>query len=80
MKDLLEYLTKSIVDEPEKIEIKETEDQGIIIFSIKAGANDIGKLIGKGGKIIKSLRSLMFVRAIKENKKIQLLIEEKTTD
>lgn len=76
MKELLKYLTKSIVDEPDKIEIKETEDQGITVFSIKAGSNDIGKLIGKGGKIIKSLRALMYIRAIKENKKIQLLIEE----
>lgn len=76
MKDLLEFLTKSIVDKPNKIEIKETEDQGINIYLIKADTGDIGKLIGKGGKIIKSLRSLMFVRAIKENKKIQLIIEE----
>ena len=76
MKNLLEYLVKSIVDQPEKIEIGESEENEIIIYCIKADSGDIGKLIGKGGKIIKSLRLLMHTRALKENKKVQLLINE----
>lgn len=76
MKDLLEYLVNSLVDNPKKVEIAESEENGMVIFTVKADSADMGKLIGKGGKIIRSLRSLMYVRAVKENKRIQLILQE----
>ena len=76
MKDLLEYLINSLVDNPKKVEIVETEENGVIIFTVKADPADMGKLIGKGGKIIRSLRSLLYARAVKENKRIQLTLQE----
>jgi uncharacterized protein len=76
MKKLLEYLVTSLADKPKKIEISETEDNGLVTFTVKADSTDMGKLIGKGGKIIRSLRSLMYARAIKENKRVQIVLQE----
>lgn len=77
MKDLLTYLAKSLVDNPDKIEITEENNQeGFVSYSIKAESTDIGKLIGKEGKIIHALRLLMHTRAVKENKKVMLRISE----
>lgn len=76
MRELLLYLVKSLVDHPEAVEVKEREDQGIIILSLKVDAEDMGKVIGKGGKIIKSLRSILRILAIKEAKRVELELEE----
>ena len=75
MKDLLEYLLKGILAD-EKFTIEETEDAGRIIYTIKTDPANVGLVIGKGGRMIKSLRNLLIVRATLEKKAVALNIGE----
>lgn len=75
MKELLEYLLKGVLGE-EKFEIIETEDAGRIIYTIKTDPKNVGLVIGKGGRMIKSLRNVLKVRATLEKKAVALNIGE----
>jgi predicted RNA-binding protein YlqC (UPF0109 family) len=74
MKDLLEFLLKGLLGE-EKFEIVETEDAGRIVFTIKTAPENVGLIIGKGGHMIKSLRSTLKVRATLEKVVVSLNVE-----
>ncbi|MCL4354631.1 KH domain-containing protein [Patescibacteria group bacterium] len=76
MKKTLDFILKSLVDNPDKIEIDEKEENGVITYTISAAEEDMGKVIGKGGKVIKSLRNVMKISAMKENKKIFINLAE----
>lgn len=74
MKDLLEYMLTGILGE-EKFEIVETEDDGRINYTIKSDPKNMGLIIGKGGRMIKSLRNLLKVRATLEKTSVNLNVE-----
>ncbi|MCL4354323.1 KH domain-containing protein [Patescibacteria group bacterium] len=76
MKKTLDFILKSLVDNPDKIDIDEKEENGVITYTISAAEEDMGKVIGKGGKVIKSLRNVMKISAMKENKKIFINLAE----
>lgn len=76
MKKALEYIISQIVDNPEKVEIKEQEDQGIINFFITVDPADMGRIIGKNGKVIRAIRNVVKIAAIKQNKKINISLTE----
>lgn len=76
MKKALEYILSNIVDEPKKVEVSETEDNGITNFTIQVAASDMGKVIGKNGKIIRAIRNVIKISAIKQNKKINIALSE----
>lgn len=73
MKDFLKYLLQLLVDHPEEIQIEE-RSMGENSFQYIIGANkdDFGKIIGKGGKIIQSIRNVAKILAIRENKQIRI--------
>jgi uncharacterized protein len=79
MKKALEYIISQIVDNPEKVEIKEQEDQGMINFTITVAAADMGRIIGKNGKVIRSIRNVIKISAIKQNKKINIALSESSS-
>jgi len=79
MKKALEYIVTQIVDDPEKVEINEQEDQEIINFSITVAPTDMGKVIGKNGKVIRAIRNVVKISAIKQNKKINIALIEKSS-
>lgn len=72
MKDILDYVLKGIVDKPEKISVTESKEDDITRLKIAVDKEDIGKVIGKKGKVIKSIRSLLKVASIKNRQKIFL--------
>lgn len=76
MKKTLTYILEAIVDKPEAIEIQEQEESGIINYNITVDAADMGKVIGKGGKVIRAIRNVMKIPAIKENKRIHVSLNE----
>ncbi|MDD4362771.1 MAG: KH domain-containing protein [Atribacterota bacterium] len=76
MKSTVEFIIKTIVEYPEKVEIDEINTENATILRINANSNDIGKIIGKNGKIIKSLRAIAKAAAIKNNKNILIEIAE----
>jgi len=74
MKDLLEFLLKGVLGK-EKFEIVETEAEGRIDYTIKTAQENVGMIIGKGGKMIKTLRNLLKVRATLEKKAVFINVE-----
>lgn len=74
MKDLVELLTKALVDNPEEVDIKETIGESIIILEIKVGQEDIGKVIGKEGRIANAIRTVVKAAAAKQGKKVTVEI------
>lgn len=72
MKEILECIIKNLVDEKEAIEINEIAGTQSIVFEVKVSENDMGKIIGKQGRIAKSIRTLMKAVANKEHKKVSV--------
>ena len=76
MKKALEYIISSIVESPKEIEITEEESDGIINFIVKVAPSDMGRIIGKNGKVIRGIRNVIKIPAIKQNKKINVTLSE----
>lgn len=76
MKKALEFILSKIVDDPEKIKIDESEDNGVVNFTVTVAKEDMGKVIGKNGKVIKAIRNVLKIPAIKQNKKIFISLTE----
>ncbi|MBN1288013.1 MAG: KH domain-containing protein [Actinobacteria bacterium] len=68
MKDLLEYLAKALVDNPDAVEIEVIEGERSVILQLKVHPDDIGKVIGKQGRIAQALRTLVKAAATKQGK------------
>lgn len=72
MKEILEVVIKSLVDNTEKVSITEKESTKFISYEVKVAKEDMGKVIGKQGKMAKAIRTVMKSIATKENKKINI--------
>lgn len=76
MKKTLEYIISSIVTDPESVVVEETEDNGMVEFLVHVPKEDIGKVIGKNGKVIRAIRNVLKIPAIKQQKKIHISLQE----
>lgn len=74
MGEIVSILAKALVDHPEQIEVKEIEDGQSIVIELKVAPEDMGKIIGKQGKIAKAIRTVVKAAAIKQNKKVTVEI------
>ena len=74
MKEMLETLVKNLVDNPDKIEIAEKDEGKTVTLELKVDPSDMGKVIGRQGKIAKAIRVLMKAYAVKEDKKVNVEI------
>ncbi len=74
MKDLVENIVKALVDFPEQVTIAETVGESIVILEISVAADDIGKVIGKEGRIANAIRTVAKAAAAKNNKKVTVEI------
>ena len=72
MKELLEYVIKSLVNNPDSVRIDEMEKDDEVTFEVHVAADDMGRIIGKGGRIAKAVRALMKAASFKENKKVNV--------
>lgn len=70
MKELVEVIAKSLVDFPEEVSVTETEKEKSIVIELRVAQSDMGKVIGKQGRIAKAIRSVVKAAASKENKKV----------
>lgn len=70
MKDLVELIAKSLVDNPDLVVVKETTDDNTINIELTVAPEDMGKVIGKGGRIAKSIRTVVKAAASKGDKKV----------
>lgn len=74
MKELLILLAKSLVDEPSLVEVIEEQKDGATVLRLKVGPDDMGKVIGKQGRIARAIRTLVKAAAIHEEKKVTVEI------
>lgn len=72
MKDILEVVIKNLVDLPDEVSINEKTNAKTICYEVKVAQSDMGKVIGKQGKMAKAIRTLMKSIALKEHKKISI--------
>jgi hypothetical protein len=68
MKDLLEYLAKALVDNPDGVEVTSVEGERSIILQLRVDPDDVGKVIGKKGRIAQAMRTLIKASATKEGR------------
>jgi len=68
MKDLLEYLAKALVDNPEGVEVTAVEGERSVILQLRVDPDDVGKVIGKKGRIAQAMRTLVKASATKEGR------------
>ena len=76
MKELVEVLAKSLVDSPEQVTVTETEQDNEILLVLKVASDDMGKVIGKQGRIAKALRAMVKAAASRTDKKVIVEIEQ----
>lgn len=76
MKSLLEFILLRMVQHPEDLKIDEVEEMGLTVYKLKLHPEDIGRVIGRGGNVIKAIRKLAQVRAVKERLRVRVVLEE----
>ena len=69
MKELVEVITKALVDDPESVVVTEREEKKATVLEVRVADSDMGKVIGKQGRIAKAIRSVVKAAASKEDKK-----------
>lgn len=74
MKELVEYIAKALVDYPEQVDVTQVEGERSLILELRVAPEDMGKVIGKQGRIAKALRTVVNAAAIKENKRVMVEI------
>ncbi len=70
MKELVEVITKALVDDPESVVVNEREERKTTVLEVHVADSDMGKVIGKQGRIAKAIRSVVKAAAAKEDKKV----------
>ena len=74
MKELVEIIAKALVENPDEVVVTETENDKSITVELRVAASDMGKVIGKQGRIAKAIRSVVKAASSKENKKVNVEI------
>jgi uncharacterized protein len=73
MKELLEYLARALVDDPDAVKVEQfEEDDGTVVLELSVGEDEYGKVIGRGGRTAQALRLLVKAAAVKENRRVLL--------
>lgn len=75
MKGLLEVIAKSLVDNPDEVVVTEKETEKGLVLELKVAPSDMGKVIGKQGRIAKAIRSVVKAAASRDNKQVSVEIE-----
>jgi predicted RNA-binding protein YlqC (UPF0109 family) len=76
MNELIQYIVKALVDNPDKVEVKEIAGEKSIIYELRVGEGDLGKVIGKEGRTAKAIRTIITAAAMKQGKRTVLEIIE----
>ena len=70
MKELVDAIAKSLVDYPDEVQVTETENDKAVVLELKVAQSDMGKVIGKQGRIAKAIRTVVKAAASKEDRKV----------
>jgi predicted RNA-binding protein YlqC (UPF0109 family) len=76
MKELIEYIARALVDNPDEVKVREVEGEKTTVYELRVGSGDLGKVIGKHGRTARSIRTLLNAAATKAGKRAVLEILE----
>jgi hypothetical protein len=76
LENLLLFLARSLVDEPEKVEVEGRETDSRVDLILRVAQGDVGKVIGRGGRIVRAIRIVMKAASVKENKRVNVEIAD----
>lgn len=74
-KELIEYVARSLVDHPEELQVSEIEEDGLTVYQLHVASRDIGKVIGRRGRVARALRTLLKMSAIQNRTRAILEID-----
>jgi predicted RNA-binding protein YlqC (UPF0109 family) len=72
MKELIEYIARSLVDHPERVEVRERLDGEDLVYVVSVAEGEAGKVIGRQGRVVKAIRTLATAAAWKENRRVRI--------
>ena len=70
MTELLEFLVKSLVEDPDAVEVEELEEDGDLIYEISVADGDLGRVIGKGGRVANAIRTIAKAAAVRIDRRV----------
>ncbi|MCX7970708.1 MAG: KH domain-containing protein [Negativicutes bacterium] len=70
MRELIEVLAKNLVDNPDAVKVAEREENGVFVYELSVAPEDMGKVIGKQGRIARAIRTVVKAAAVRDNRKI----------
>ncbi len=76
LENLLLFLARSLVDEPEKVEVSGRETDSRVDLTLRVAPSDMGKVIGRQGRIVKSIRTVMKAASVKANKRVNVEVAD----
>ena len=76
MKEMIDYIARRLVDKPDEVDVREVAGEKTTVYELRVGDGDLGKIIGKHGRTIRAIRTLLSAAATKENKRAVLEILE----
>jgi len=77
VRELLEYLARALVDQPDRVRVEEfEEDDGTVVLELSVGDDDYGQVIGRGGRTAQALRTVIKAAAVKDNRRVLVDIVE----
>ncbi|NMA92318.1 MAG: KH domain-containing protein [Firmicutes bacterium] len=74
MKQLVEHIARALVDYPDQVDVQQVEGERSVILEIRVAPDDMGKVIGKRGRIAKAIRTVVGAAALKDNKRVMVEI------
>lgn len=74
MKELVEYIARALVDHPDQVEVIETQAGNTTVLELRVAPDDMGRVIGKNGRVANAIRALVRLVAMQENKRVSLEI------
>jgi predicted RNA-binding protein YlqC (UPF0109 family) len=74
LKELIEYMAKALVDDPDQVHVEEIEGTSATIYELRVGAEDMGRVIGKQGRVANAMRTLLRAAAARQGRRVTLEI------
>jgi predicted RNA-binding protein YlqC (UPF0109 family) len=76
VRELVEYLVRALVEDPDEVEVEELEENGDVVLEVTVAEDDLGRVIGRGGRIANALRTVARAAATKEERRVIVEILE----
>lgn len=70
--DLVEFIVKKLVDNPDEVEISQFDDEGVLVIEVRVAEGDAGRVIGRGGRVVNAIRTVVDSLASKEGQRINI--------